>query len=243
MAARKAEELVRLAPESAEGRLLLAGLLSRSGNVLRAEKIYRELVASKPSARGCLGLARLVARAGKTAEAKGLYSKAIALDKNAEMAYLQLGLLFEAEKDESRAAAVYATGIRNVPGSGSIHNQLAWLYGKHAAQRAKGLALARKAHELAPRNGAILDTLGWICFLNRDYAEARKHLQAAHAKLPRNPHVMYHLGKTLVAQGENAAAADVLRRILLVAPFFEHADDVRAVLKKLSEEKSKDASG
>ena len=61
-----------------------------------------------------------------------------------------LGLIAEAEGNKREAAGHYREGIRNVPDSAALHNQWAWLYGKHAKDtkgRAKGLALARKAHD------------------------------------------------------------------------------------------------
>jgi predicted Zn-dependent protease len=94
-----------------------------------------------------------------------------------------------------------------VPDSPALHNQLAWLYGKHEKGRAKGLALARKAHQLAPEDGAILDTLGWLYSLNGQHARAVEHLQRASAKLPHDPDVWSHLARAQEAAGKPEAAA------------------------------------
>ncbi len=70
-------------------------------------------------------------------------------------------------------------------------NNLAWQYSQRGDDRA--LALAERAHELAPENGSIMDTLGWILVGEGDLDRAVSLLRQAAEKFPDNEEVRRHL--------------------------------------------------
>jgi tetratricopeptide (TPR) repeat protein len=74
-------------------------------------------------------------------------------------------------------------------------NNLAFRYSQRGDQRA--VQLAERAHELAPADPRIADTLGWILAQNGDYERAIPLLREAAAQLPDNEAIRRHLDEAL----------------------------------------------
>ncbi len=70
-------------------------------------------------------------------------------------------------------------------------NNAAWLYFEQ--NDPKALSLAEKAYKLAPNNGAILDTYGWILFNTKDKASGKKLIEQASKLLPDDVSIKEHL--------------------------------------------------
>jgi len=80
--------------------------------------------------------------------------------------------------------------------------------------------LAEKAVRLAPENGMVLDTYGWILFKQGRNGEAIVKLREALAALPDHPIVLYHLGAAYLAAGNDDLGRDHVVRALARAPDF-----------------------
>ena len=91
-------------------------------------------------------------------------------------------------------------------------NNLAWRYARSDSGQA--LVLARRASELAPDNGSISDTLGWILYLDGQYDKALSTLQNAEQQSPQNLEIKYHLAKVMVELGRTSDAKALLGRTL-----------------------------
>jgi putative PEP-CTERM system TPR-repeat lipoprotein len=90
-----------------------------------------------------------------------------------------------------QAAEHYEWVLARQPTNLAALNNIAWLLRESNPPRA--LQLATRATELAPDNAAVLDTFGWILYLQEQYAEARTALQRAHDLAPRNAEIKGHL--------------------------------------------------
>jgi len=69
-------------------------------------------------------------------------------------------------------------------------NNAAWLYSQDKNPRA--LTLAKRAYQLAPNNGAIADTYGWILFNNGDKAQGKILIEQAIKLIPNEPSIKEH---------------------------------------------------
>ena len=85
------------------------------------------------------------------------------------------------------------------PNSAVTLNNLAWSYFK--VNHPKAEATAKKAYEIAPENGAIADTYGWILYNKGKKAEAIAVLKRAVELLPDNEEIQQHL---TTAMGDKA---------------------------------------
>ena len=97
--------------------------------------------------------------------------------------YLQTGDTSQARRDyESLLAANNNTVI--------AHNNLAWIYGEK--ELAKALAAGKRAHELAPENGEILDTYAWFLYKSGELGTAKDMLARAVELSPDNEEIRQH---------------------------------------------------
>ena len=79
-------------------------------------------------------------------------------------------------------------------------NNLAWAYFKVGDPRAE--ETAKRAYELAPNNGAIADTYGWVLYKQGKKAEAIAILKKAVELLPDNKEIKEHLA-TAMSDGQS----------------------------------------
>ncbi len=91
-------------------------------------------------------------------------------------------------------------------------NNLAWQYAIEGKDGA--LELAERAHKLAPDNGSIADTLGWILHLQGNNEQAEDVLRNAVSLSPDNPEVKYHLAVVLAENRQHAEAKRLLTSAL-----------------------------
>lgn len=73
----------------------------------------------------------------------------------------------------------YDAALRQGDRSGLAANNLAWLYAQQGIRLDRALSLALLAHDLAPRNPAVLDTLGFVHLRRREYSQAVEVLKKA----------------------------------------------------------------
>lgn len=135
----------------------------------------------------------------------------------------------------NHAAAVeqYQALLEAHPSSAAALNNLALIYLQQGDDRA--LQLAERAHEIAPDNAAILDTLGWILVrgghVDRGLPLLRQALQSASA-----PAMQYHLAVALAATGnsdDRTEAVTLLQQLLATKQEFPSRAEAQQLLQKL----------
>ena len=108
-------------------------------------------------------------------------------------------------------------------------NELADLLGE-AGQLDEALELAGRAKALAPSDGMVADTYGWILYRARRTKEAVAALQHAATLRPDHPVILYHLGAACAAAGNRDAARRHLERALALSPDFPGREDAQRLL-------------
>jgi spermidine synthase len=96
----------------------------------------------------------------------------------------------------------------------------------------EALALAEKAVAIAPQNGMILDTYGWILFKQKKNSVALDVLKKSASLLPDHPIILYHLGAAYHVAGNDNLAREHLEKALSISSNFKGADQARKLLKK-----------
>jgi tetratricopeptide (TPR) repeat protein len=84
-------------------------------------------------------------------------------------------------------------------------NALGYTLADHSRQLARARELIERAYAAAPKNAAILDSLGWVLFRQGHSAEAETYLSAAYAD-DRGGDIAAHLGEVLWRLGRPADA-------------------------------------
>ncbi|VTS03546.1 tetratricopeptide repeat protein [Tuwongella immobilis] len=147
--------------------------------------------------------------------------------------------------------------LKQKPNDPTFNNDLGYIWADHDMNLDESERLVRKAIEedrkqreqlkaRAPgmeltENAAYLDSLGWVLFKKKNYAEAKKVLMRAVA-LPegQNVEIMDHLAEVLLAMGDKAAAVETLEKSLKTDITTKRdqkkAEIIREKLKKLKSE-------
>ncbi len=117
--------------------------------------------------------------------------------------------IYDKMKDYQKASETYDKLLAVTPNAVAALNNLAYLSAEHLNKLDRAYELAQKGRSLAPNDGSIADTLGWILYKRGDYQQALPLLQESATKLPDNPEVRFHLGMTsyMMGQAEEARSA------------------------------------
>jgi tetratricopeptide (TPR) repeat protein len=91
------------------------------------------------------------------------------------------------------------------PGDPAAMNALGYTLADHSRDLARARELIERAYAAAPKNAAILDSLGWVLFRQGHGVEAETYLRAAYAD-DRSGDIAAHLGEVLWRLGRSADA-------------------------------------
>lgn len=98
------------------------------------------------------------------------------------------------------------------PDYAHAYNALGYSLADRNVRLPEARQLIEKAHELAPNDAFILDSLGWVHYRLGDSKLAREHLQRAYAVRP-DAEVAVHLAEVLWTSGDQDAAKKLLREV------------------------------
>lgn len=139
--------------------------------------------------------------------------------------------LLESEGDTNAAISEYEVlYVADELGAVGMNN-LAWHYAERNDVRA--VDVARQAHALAPDNGSITDTLGWILARRSRFDEAVPLLREATRMLPGVAEVKFHLASALASKGEAEEARRILSELLNSNEPFPSRSEARQILDTL----------
>src|SRR5258708_18988573 len=96
----------------------------------------------------------------------------------------------------------------------------------------RALEMIKKAVAAEPRNGAFVDSLGWVYFQKGNLDLAEKYLNDAASLLPHDATVHEHLGDVLAKRGDYARALTAYRAALKLEP---EAKDEAKLKSKIAE--------
>jgi len=139
-------------------------------------------------------------------------------------AYLELG-----RPEDARA--IYARVVQHYPNHIVALNNLAWL-GRNANLE-EALNHARRAHELAPQDPYVLDTLGMLLIQRGETQQGQRLVTQAAQRAPKEVGIQVHYAQMLVQQGRTGEARERLERLIREAPPGSDLSEARRMLQGL----------
>jgi Flp pilus assembly protein TadD len=189
-----------------------ASVLTKMQRPEEARKLLRGTSANTPDERLQLQLAeaQLLRETRHYDEAYKLLTQA--LEKSPDNVALLYDAAMTAEKlDQVDAMERHLRRVMELRADyAHAYNALGYSLADRNVRLAEALQLIEKAHQLAPEDPYILDSLGWVYYRLGDMSQARKYLQLAYEAKP-EPEVMVHLAEVLWVSGDQQRARVLLR--------------------------------
>jgi Flp pilus assembly protein TadD len=128
------------------------------------------------------------------------------------------GIALERSKKWVQAEADFLRALELQPDEALILNYLgySWVERGENLDRARGMI--EKAVDLRPRDGYIVDSLGWVLFQLGDFDEAVRQLERAVSLRPADPVINEHLGDAYWRVGRRLEAKFQWQRALIFEP-------------------------
>lgn len=184
-------QLEKLQPNS-PGVIMLGGDIAvAKADHGSAARLYRKAWQQVPS--DALGL-KLYGALRQTADSEEIES--FLGDWSQKLPNSQLSVLTAAGHlletgQQDKARKEYEAILATNPDNAVAHNNLAWIYGEAAIEKA--LASSKRAYELAPQSGEIVDSYGWFLYKSGGDVEKAKELLAEAIRLsPQNAEIQQH---------------------------------------------------
>ena len=164
------------------------------------------------------------------AEASEVFGQ-VAREDSTNAAYLfDWGSSLErAGKFEQAVAALRRVLARN-PHDASTLNYLGYMYAERGTNLDEALRMITQAVAQEPKNAAYLDSMGWVLYRLRRYAEAKRHLLEAIQYEQQSAVIYEHLGDVSDALGQRNEARTYWQQALRLDP---GNSEVQAKLDKL----------
>ncbi|MEQ1594574.1 MAG: tetratricopeptide repeat protein [Casimicrobium sp.] len=202
-----------------ESQLRVANALAQDKRMLQAVSLLRALKPTNALERSSRAQAEssLWREAGDNVKAFEALDTAISADStDADLIY-ESAMLAEridrAEEAEKRLRRV----IVLQPDRAHAYNALGYSFADRNINLDEARTLIEKAHQLAPDDAAILDSMGWVSFRQGRFSDAERYLRQALEKFA-DGEIAAHLGEVLWAQGRYDEARMVWRAQLKLQP-------------------------
>ena len=138
-----------------------------------------------------------------------------------------LAMSWQSAGQQQSAVEEYLQVLKYDADNVTVLNNLAWLY--QELGKPEAVAYAERAHERAPGQPEITDTLGWLLVQNGEVNRGLVLLQEAAVKAPHLPAIRYHMVIALDRAGRRDEARKELDRLLKTGKRFPELDQARAL--------------
>ena len=222
--------------ENAEWVGAVAEFQLRSGDRGPAVEALERLGASKEAERA-LTAADVYARLKDYTAAVRLARGAVERFPESAEALFRLASSLERVGSFAEAEKVFSRLLEMRPNDSAAQNYLGYMWADRGENLQRAHELLEKAVGREPRNGAYLDSLGWVYFRLGKLEEAQVNLLEAHRREPDDPTIEEHLGDLSERQGNVTRAVTHWERALTLKP--EEPDKVRKKLARYASRTSR----
>ena len=212
----------------------IAWALQRSGRSQSALAVAAEALDHSPDRGLQIQIADLYRAVGRQEQAEALLTEIIRDDASHKredwrlfyargVSRGELGDWPEGERDLLKALALQ-------PDDASLLNYVGYSYVDRGEHLDFAMDMIRRAAEMEPNEGYIIDSLGWAHYRLGDYETATQHLERAVELEPGDPVLNDHLGDAYWQTGRKLEARFQWRRSLTLDPADGERDRIEAKL-------------
>ena len=190
--------------------LRATAILQTHGAAPAADELLDRLVEDEPQRAPEIlaARARIYADAGDLPKADAVLEHGVAeYPDSVDLRYARASI-YEEQGRMKEALRELAALASMRPDDPAALNALGYTLADHSQDLARARRLIEDAHAAAPKNAAILDSLGWVLFRQGHAAEAEAYLRAAYAD-DRSGDIAAHLGEVLWQLGRQGDAEHI----------------------------------
>jgi len=187
--------------------LRAATLLHTHGAAAAAEELLDRLIEDEPQRAPEIltARARMYVQSSELPKAFAVLEKgALEYPDSVELRYATASV-YEEQGRVSAALRELNSVLKARPNDPAAMNALGFTLADHAKELSRARRLIERAHAVAPRNAAILDSLGWVLFRQGRSPEALTYLNAAYGD-DHDGDIAAHLGEVLWQLGRQDEA-------------------------------------
>lgn len=211
-------------------RLRMAYLLIKAGKLNEAREVLHQTEASNNLQRAQLILSegQMLREANQYDAAFKVLSKGLETLPNHPDLLYEAAMVAEKQGKPEISEEMLRKLIKVSPEHAHAYNALGYSFMERNVHLEEALQLVEKAHQLAPDDPAILDSVGWGHYLTGNLSKSVEYMRRAYAVMP-DPEIAAHLGEVLWKQGEREEAKDIWLNNLKNNP---DSMALKAVMKK-----------
>ena len=190
-----------------------ASILRQQGRMAEARAVVRQAPERRAGDARLkfLAEAQLLRDAKDHAAAYEVYAQAVArFAQDADLVYEQANMAEKLERWDDMERLLRGL-MQSHPNYEHAYNALGYSWAERNVRLPEAKALIEKAVALAPKDGFILDSLGWVEFRLGNHAQALLHLKRAF-ELKADAEIAAHWGEVLWVTGEREQALVVWRK-------------------------------
>lgn len=222
-------------PFAVSGRLRTALVLDAMGRTDEAERRLEAMAAALPDRpQALVELGDILRAHSNFAEAAAAYDRAVQrLPRPAARdwrIFYSRGVAYERAGQWPRAEADLKHALELQPEQPLVLNYLGYTWIDKGVNIDDAVKMIRRAVELRPNDGYIVDSLGWAYYRLGDFRHATEVLERAIELLPEDPTINDHLGDVYWRNGRLAEARYQWRRALQFKP---EAEEIKSIESKL----------
>lgn len=205
-----------------------------AGDFAKAEALFNQAIAADPSRLQAYEfLGRFYAEQHRIEDAKKQFETILARDPKSLAASTMLAMLLHSQGRLEEAEKVYQQALSIDPRAAIAANNLADIYATSDRNLDIALQLAQTASSQMPDDPTFSDTVGWIYYKRKAYAQAIEALSRSVTKDPNRADTQYHLGMAYFGAGDIDRAREHLDRALKIARDFPGAAEAEKTLRDI----------
>jgi len=187
-----------------------AALLQKNGAPSAADELLDRLIEDEPQRAPEIltARARMYARSREVPRAVGVLSTGVMqYPDSVELRYAAASV-YEEQGQTAAALRELTQILKARPNDPAALNALGFTLADHAKHLSRARKLIERAYAAAPKNAAILDSLGWVLYRQGRTAEALPYLTAAYSD-DHDGDIAAHLGEVLWKLGKPDEAQQI----------------------------------
>ncbi len=209
------EQFVSVNPNDPNSHVVSGALYVQMQNYPAAHAQFERAIQLDPhNLQAYLREGKLYQAEGRTDFAIARYQDALVVQPRLAALATMVGSLYLDKGDFVAARKCFAQALAADPNFALANANMAWVDAEEGKDLDLALGMAQKAKSSMPELPSVTDTLAWVMYKRGSYASAIPLLQECVQKSPGSAQFRYHLGMSLLADGQKAKAKDQLQAAL-----------------------------